>query len=271
MTYFELVKEIEKKLDNENADFEAKQIVLSALKTDNTGFITLRQKPADESIIKKCFCLAEKRNSGLPIYYVLGVCEFYSYEFFVGEGVLVPRDDTEILVDEALESIKDIKNPKVLDLCSGSGAIAVAIAKERTDAAVDAVEFYDDAYSYLVKNIKHNNACNVTPIKADALEFVGDYDLVVSNPPYIAESERKDLSKEVLSEPETALFADDNGLKFYKKISDNFKINKKLTLIFEIGYKIKEDIISILKNCNYSEIEAIKDFGGNTRVIKAKK
>ena len=67
MTYFELVKEIEKKLDNENADFEAKQIVLSALKTDNTGFITLRQKPADESIIKKCFCLAEKRNSGLPI------------------------------------------------------------------------------------------------------------------------------------------------------------------------------------------------------------
>ena len=82
MTYFELVKEIEKKLDNENADFEAKQIVLSALKTDNTGFITLRQKPADESIIKKCFCLAEKRNSGLPIYYVLGVCEFYSYEFF---------------------------------------------------------------------------------------------------------------------------------------------------------------------------------------------
>lgn len=271
MTYFELEKQISKMLENENSDFEARQIVLSALKTDNTGFIAFRNKPADKSVVDKCLEYAKMRKNGLPIYYVLGICEFYSYEFFVGKGVLVPRDDTEILVDTALKSIKDIKNPKVLDLCSGSGAIAVAIAKERADALVDAVELYDKAYSYLLKNIKHNNAINVTPIKADALAFLGEYDLVVSNPPYISENERCDLSKEVLAEPETALFANDNGLEFYKKISYNFKNNKNFTLIFEIGYKMREAVEAILKNYKYSEIDAIKDFGGNIRVIKAKK
>lgn len=271
MTYFELQKQIEKSLTCGNADFTAKQILFHNLKCDSTAFIKIRNLVADEKIINLSEEMAKKCNSGIPLYYVLGECEFYSLPFFVGEGVLVPRDDTEILVDEALKAIENIKNPKVLDLCSGSGAIAVAIAKKRPDSAVDAVELYDKAFCYLQKNIKLNATENVKAIKADALKFFGEYDLVVSNPPYIAQKEKNDLPKQVLFEPKTALFADDDGLEFYKKIAQNFKINKKFTLIFEIGYKMEKSVTEILKNNGYSCIKTVKDYGDNARVIKAEK
>ena len=271
MKNFELVKYIASMLSCENADFEARQIVLHSLQTDNTGFMKLRQETAEKSVIKACEEMAKKRNFGTPLYYILGKCEFYSNEFFVGEGVLVPRDDTEVLVQEALEQIKHIKNPKVLDLCAGSGAIAVSIAKERPDAFVDAVELYDDAYNYLQKNIKHNKVENVKSIKADALEFVGEYDLVVSNPPYIAEDERESLSREVLCEPETALFAESQGLLFYRKIAENFKKNNNFTLMFEIGFSQAESVSKILDQNGYLNIQTIKDLNGLDRVIVSNK
>lgn len=271
MKIFELVKEIENTLNCENADFEARQIVLHSLGADNTEFMKIRRDEAEESIVKQSFIMANKRNSGIPLYYILGRCEFYGYPFYVGEGVLVPRDDTEILVDTALECIKNIKNPKILDLCSGSGAIAVAIAKERPDSCVTAVELYDKAYDYLLKNIKLNNAQNVTALQADALSFIGEYDVVVSNPPYISKNEMKDLSKEVLNEPHTALFAENDGLVFYEKIAQNFKFNKKFTLIFEIGCKIGEKVSTILKQNGYSNISIIDDYGKNNRVVKSEK
>ena len=271
MKIFELVKEIENTLNCENADFEAKQIVLHALGVDSTGFMKIRCEEAGAEVEKRCFLMAKTRNGGVPLYYILGKCEFYGYPFFVGEGVLVPRDDTEILVDTALECIKNTKNPKILDLCSGSGAIAIAIAKRRPDSCVTAVELYDKAYDYLLKNIKLNNAENVTAILSDALSFVGEYDLVVSNPPYISRDEMKDLSKEVLNEPHTALFAENDGLIFYEKISQNFKFNKKFTLLFEIGCKMGEKVSEILKQNGYSNISIIDDYGKNNRVVKAEK
>lgn len=269
MKIFELLREIQNSLKCENADFEARQIVLYTLGVDNTGFMKIRQTEADEDTVKKCAEMAERRNQGEPLYYILGKAEFYGLPFLVGEGVLIPRDDTEILVDEALSVIANIKNPKVLDLCSGSGAIAVAIAKERPDAVVTAVELYDRAYEYLEKNIALNSAENVTAVKSDALGFIGEYDLVVSNPPYIAESERDDLSAEVMHEPHTALFAENDGLLFYERISENFKFNKKFTLLFEIGYTMGEKVSNILKNNGYFDVCVVKDYGGNDRVVKA--
>lgn len=270
MTYFELQKQIEKSLKLENADFIAKQILFSALNCDSTDFIKIRNQTVSEKIVEVAEKMAKKCNEGVPLYYVLGKCEFYSLPFLVGKGVLVPRNDTEILVDEALKAIENKTNPKVLDLCSGSGAIAVAIAKNRPDSKVCAVELYDEAFCYLQKNISLNNANNVKAIKADALDFVGEYDLVVSNPPYISEAEKKDLAKQLFFEPEMALFADDDGLCFYKKIAENFKNNNGFTLIFEIGYKMEKSVTEILKNNGYSCISAVKDYGNNTRVIKAK-
>lgn len=268
MTNNELLKVLQEKIKN---DFYAKQILLHALETDNTKFILIRSSQAKQSVVDKALKMADELVCGRPLYYILGECEFYSYPFYVGEGVLIPRDDTEVLVDTALKTIENIKNPNVLDLCSGSGAIAIAIAKSRTDATVTAVELYDSAYNYLLKNIKLNNADNVTALKKDALEFAGDYDLVVSNPPYISEDERGDLSNEVLKEPENALFADEDGLLFYKKIAHNFKNYKNFTLIFEIGYRQKGKVTEILQKNGYENIETIKDFGGNDRVIKSVK
>lgn len=271
MKVFELVKEIESALKCENADFEARQIVLHALGVDNNGFMKIRQTPASAELAEKCHEMSEKRNEGIPLYYILGKAEFYGYPFYVGDGVLIPRDDTEILVDEALSAIEEIKNPKVLDLCSGSGAIAIAIAKQRPDSSITAVELYDDAFEYLLKNIELNQVENVTAKQANALEFIGEYDLVVSNPPYISKSEKGDLSAEVMHEPHTALFAENDGLIFYEKISENFKFNKKFTLLFEIGYTMGEKVSNILKNNGYLNDRIIKDFGGNDRVARAEK
>lgn len=271
MKIFELVKHIKSLLTCENADFEAKQLVMFSLDCDNTQFMKIRQYEAEESVIKNCESNAKKRNSGIPLYYILGKTEFYSNEFFVGPGVLVPRDETEILVEKALERIKDIKSPKVLDLCAGSGAIAVSIAKERKDANVDAVELYDEAFAFLEKNIKHNNVTNVTAIKDDALVFFGEYDLVVSNPPYIAENERETLETEVLNEPQTALFAGENGLLFYRKIAENFKKYSNFTLAFEIGYAQSEEVSEILAENGYRNIQTVKDYNGLDRVVISNK
>ena len=271
MKVFELVKYIQSVLACENADFEAKQLVMYAIDGNSTEVMKIRGDEVNDKEVVECEKLANMRNSGIPLYYILGKCEFYSNEFFVGKGVLVPRDDTEVLVEKALEYLKGIKNPKVLDLCSGSGAIAISIAKLRPDAVVDAVELYDKAYEFLEKNIKHNNVKNVTAIKDDALKFVGEYDLVVSNPPYIAENERETLSQEVLCEPETALFAEENGLLFYRKIAENFKKNNNFTLMFEIGYSQSKSVSVYLAENGYKNIQTVKDYNGLDRVIVSNK
>ncbi len=271
MKIFELVKHIQGVLTCENADFEAKQLVMYAIDVNSTELMKIRGDEVSEKKIAECEKLADLRNSGTPLYYILGKCEFYSNEFFVGEGVLVPRDDTEVLVDLALEKLKKIKNPKVLDLCAGTGAIAISIAKERPDATVDAVELYDKAYEYLQKNIEHNKAQNVNAIKSDAQQFCGEYDLVVSNPPYISFNEKNLLSKEVLCEPESALFAEDDGLIFYKKIAENFKKYNNFTLMFEIGYSQAKSVNAILSENGYFDIEVKKDFSQNDRVIVSNK
>ena len=119
--------------------------------------------------------------------------------------------------------------------------------------------------------VPSNKAYNVNTIKADALEFVGEYDLVVSNPPYIAEDERESLSREVLCEPETALFAENQGLLFYRKIAENFKKNNNVTLMIEIGFSQAESVSKILDQNGYLNIQTIKDLNGLDRVIVSNK
>ncbi len=271
MTIFQLQKQIESSLSCDERGAEALQIIKHILSTNTTGLVKVRGEQATDEQIQQAEKIVAERNLGTPLYYILGQTQFYSLEFLVGEGVLIPRADTEVLVDTALFSLRDVKNPKVLDLCAGSGAIAVAIAKNRPDACVDAVEFYEKAFEFLKKNIELNKARNVTAIKADALEVFGEYDLVVSNPPYIAYGEKKDLSKEVLCEPSTALFAENDGYLFYEKISQNFKDAQNFTLLFEIGYRQSKKVCEILSDFGYRQIEKIPDLNGITRVIKAEK
>lgn len=279
MTVRELLAFNAKTLCGDNADFDSRQIAMFVLGHDLTWLITHSGDTVSGAAINQCAKLVRRVNGGEPLYYVIGKTEFYSLPFYVGRGVLIPRQDTETLVDEALRLAKNMRDEfalrgadfdnrciRVLDLCAGSGCVGIAIAKNVQNVKVDAVELYDDAYDYLLRNIKLNGCENVTPIKADALKFSGEYDIVVSNPPYVRFDERDSLSKQVLSEPESALFAEDNGLSFYKKITENMK-NHCIALAFETGETQGREVYDIMQSCGFHHINKFKDLCGNDRVV----
>lgn len=229
--------------------------------------LILSQCQIEQSSIEQ---IVDKRRKGIPLQYILGKWWFYKSEFLVGEGVLVPRQDTETLVEAALELLGEIKNPTVCDLCSGSGCIAISIARERADANVTAVEKYSDANLYLQKNIQHNGANNVRAVQYDVLDKpFGEYDLIVSNPPYIKNSDKKELSKEVLSEPHTALFGGEDGLYFYRKITKIWKsaLKPNGVLAFEVGINQDGAVAEILRSNGFINIGFKSDLIGIQRVV----
>lgn len=243
------IADLLKKGGIEAAGFEAKQIVQFA-------------KSEEDALV-----LANKRISGEPLQYLLGAWEFYGLPFCVGEGVLIPRADTERLVDIALEIIGD-KRIKVADLCAGSGAVAVAVAKN-SKAEVAAIEKSDIAFCYLERNVKLNGAA-VKCIKGDIFdEYDEKYDLILSNPPYIPTSVIDGLSEEVKKEPKMALDGGEDGLIFYKHITSAWKraLNEGGTLAVEIGYDQAESVSALFKENGFTEIKVYKDFSGNDRVI----
>ena len=238
-----------KKSGIESARFEAKQIVEFA-------------KTEDEALK-----LTEKRISGEPLQYLLGFWEFYGLPFYVGKGVLIPRADTETLVDVALEIIGD-KQMKVIDLCSGSGAVAIAVAK-KTKARVTALEKSNEAFAFLEKNVKLNEA-EVECISGDVFDdHAEEYDLVLSNPPYIPTKVIEGLSKEVKKEPIMALDGGEDGLKFYKHLTASWKgrITDGGHLAVEIGYDQGESVSKLFEDNGFTEVKIYKDLSGNDRVI----
>ena len=251
---------------SDEAENEAK-IIVSHLLGVEPLMLSFCNKEVDERKLEKMIC---RRKKGEPLQYILGKWWFYEGEFFVGKGVLIPRQDTENLVEAALEELKDKKNASVADLCAGSGAIGISIGNKRQDISVVCLEKYQKALKFLNKNIEHNKAFNVKAVKADVLKKpFGSYDLIVSNPPYISKSEMKALSKEVKKEPETALFGGKDGLDFYRKITRNWKkaLNPEGTLMFEIGKGQDEAVYKILKSEGFYKIGFKKDIPGVQRVI----
>lgn len=211
-----------------------------------------------------------RRRKGEPLQYILGKWWFYEDEFFVGKGVLIPRQDTETLVDTALELIKDRQGIEIADLCAGSGAIGISIANKRADVNVTAVEKYRKAFGFLKKNILHNKALNVNAVRADVMKKpFGMYDLIVSNPPYVTKQEMTALSAEVKREPREALLGGRDGLSFYRHISASWKTALKDggILAFEIGKEQASSVEEILKNEGFTDITVRKDICGIQRVI----
>ncbi len=212
--------------------------------------------------------LIERRLAGEPLQYLLGMWEFYSLPFYVGRGVLIPRPDTEILCDTAIEFIGD-KPIHCIDLCSGSGCVAIAIEKNCKNATVSALEKYDEAYSYLVRNIELNRSA-VKPLKGDIEQAgEGEYDIIVSNPPYIRGDEMDALDAEVKCEPHTALYGGEDGLTFYKAIIKNWLpcLKKGGMLAVEIGYTQAAEVSALFEAAGLKNITVRKDYGGNERVV----
>lgn len=214
----------------------------------------------------------EKRIEGVPLQYILGEWEFYGLKFYVGEGVLIPRPDTEILAEQALTFLKNKPGSKALELCAGSGCVAVTIAKY-AHTAVTAVEVSPQAYAYLKKNIALHKV-PVTPVQGDLFdEISGVFDLILANPPYVRTELLPTLSREVKHEPMLALDGGEDGLRFYRAIAELYRDNLSAggRMMFEIGYDQKDSVTEILDAAGYRNIVCYKDYGGNDRVISAEK
>lgn len=212
------------------------------------------------------------RKKGEPLQYILGKWDFYDLTFYVGEGVLIPRPETETLVDFALEKIKDIELPVIYDLCAGSGCIGLTIAYHRKDAKVYLLEKEEAALKYLKSNKEKYNLDNAQIIQGDLFNIdfsqIPQANVILSNPPYIPASEIKCLQKEVQFEPVTALDGGIDGLDFYRCIAQKWisQVKKGGYVALECGEEQSVDIISLFSG-KYSEKQVIYDFNNIDRIV----
>ena len=212
--------------------------------------------------------IVSERISGRPLWYCIGDTEFYGYTIKVDERVLIPRPETEILVEKALKHIN--KQSRVLDLCTGSGAIAISVNKE-SGAFVTAVDVSQDALNLASENAKLNDA-QVDFVLSDMFNGLEGqkFDVIISNPPYIKSQDILSLQKEVKDfEPNLALDGGEDGYNFYKIITKNAKnyLNDGGVLIMECGIGQAQDIKEML--VGFRSVEIIKDYSQIDRIVKA--
>lgn len=222
------------------------------------------------------FKAIKKLCEGIPLQHITNRQEFMKMTFFVDENVLIPRPDTEILVEEVIKIAKKINARKILDLCTGSGAIAVSLAKYIDRSNITAVDISSKALNVAKLNAKNNEVEDkITFVESDLFENLkkDKYDIIVSNPPYIKKEILEKLDKEVQKEPTIALDGGYDGLDFYRKIINSAEEYLKFNgyLCFEIGFDQKEEVEELLKSKEkYINIYSKKDLCDNDRVVVAK-
>lgn len=215
---------------------------------------------------------AQRRSGGYPLQYIIGSWDFYGRRFACGEGVLIPRAETELLCECVIKYFAKRPAPRIVDLCSGTGCIAITLAKEIPDAKVAAVELYDGAMKYLERNNAAFGGC-ISAVQGNALVPFGEFDCVVSNPPYVAAAEMPTLQREVLAEPETSLLGGEDGLDFYRAIAKNWydRIASGGFIAFEIGEAQGRAVEAILKENGYYGVSVWEDYAGLDRIVTAMK
>ena len=236
-------------------------------------YYTNMQMTVDRKSAEKYNELVNQRAGHIPLQHLVGTQEFMGFTFKVNENVLIPRQDTELLVENVADCLGNGERT-VLDMCTGSGCIAVSIDRLSKDSKVTAVDISEKALEVAQENNRFNNA-NVTFIQSDLFTNVtGRYDIIVSNPPYIRTDEIPKLMEEVKShEPVMALDGMEDGLYFYKKICNEASdyLNDNGKIFFEIGYDQGDDVSEILRQNRFCNIEVLKDLSGNDRVVIARK
>lgn len=271
----EEAKNILKSNNFEDSNIIAKELLSYVLKKDKV-YLTINSDTAlTDTEYAEFTKYIEQIIDGKPLQYITQKQEFMGMEFFVNEDVLIPQPDTEILVETVLDICKRYSNQslRILDLCTGSGAIAISLSK-----ILNTQVFASDVSTKALEVAEKNNVLNnskVEFIESNLFEQINGekFDIIVSNPPYIKNEEIKSLSKQVQNEPYIALAGGEDGLDFYRKIIDEaYKhINKNGYLCLEIGYDQKEDLIKLIKqNENYEYENCIKDLSNNDRCIIAK-
>ena len=253
---------------------------------DRIQLIINYEKVLEENQFKKFIDLFEKRMNKMPMAYIFNEKEFMGFNFYVDENVLIPRPDTELIVEELIYHINKLtpknKDLKVLDMCVGSGAIIISSAKlinDKGNVSLYAVDISKEALSISKKNALNLNADNITFIQSDLFSsknldpLKGKLDIIVSNPPYIKEDVIESLESDVKNfEPMIALSGGQSGMDFYNKIIEDSREFLKLDgiLIFESGHDQAEDIIFKMKECGFTDIYSKKDIQGFDRMVAGK-
>ena len=216
----------------------------------------------------------QRAKTRMPIQYIIGFADFMGEKFIVNPSVLIPRDETEILVRKSIDVINKNNLKTALDIGTGSGCIACMIAKH-TDCQIIGVDISTDALNTALDNASRLNLFNKAVFrKSDIFSNVKPsekFDIIISNPPYIPLSEKEKLQPEIKFEPETALFSEEDGVKYYMRISSDAPsvLNKHGYLIFELGINQSDKVSKIMQKSGFSNIEIVKDLAGINRVISA--
>lgn len=237
-------------------------------KIDRNYYYTYIDEEITEQTLAEYECALKKRAERIPVQYITGETEFMGLPFKVNSNVLIPRQDTETLVEEALKVIRP--GMKVLDICTGSGCIIISIMHFAKEIEGFASDISRHAINLAKENAKMNNV-SVTFETGDLFDHIrGNYDVIVSNPPYIRTEEIPKLMPEVQNfEPVQALDGKEDGLYFYRRIVEEAKeyLNPNGFLLFEIGYDQGKEVSKLMENAGYKNVKVIKDLAGNDRVV----
>lgn len=266
------IKLIENKM--EDANLIARILLQFVLKLDRSELTLRQEQEVEENKEKKYEKAIQKILEGVPLQYITKSQEFYGLTFYVDENVLIPQPDTETLVEEVLKIVQ--KENKILDICTGSGCIGIALAYHLKNAKIMMSDISRKALEIAKKNALTNQVLEqVELIESNLFEKIeGKFNIIVSNPPYIETNVIKTLSKQVQNEPKLALDGGEDGLSFYRKLAKEAPkyLEKDGYLCIEIGYHQKEKIIELIKETGeFSKIEVKQDLAGNDRVIIAKR
>lgn len=254
-------------------DYDTSLIALTYILDKSKSYILMNQNlELNNKQIERLKDIINKGENSYPLQYAIGEREFYNIRLKVDKRALIPRFETEIIVDYLIKS--QMKKDSILDIGTGSGAIAISLAKNIENTFVIGSDIEDNALSLAMENKEFTGIENVDFVKSDLFNNIkGKFDLIISNPPYINKKDYESLDKELYFEPKSALYGGCDGLDFYRGIIKNSTkyLNNKGHLVFEIGYDQKNILNRLLKDEGFVNIENIKDFNDFDRFIIAQK
>ena len=279
LTVLEAIKLSADYLSKKNIDssrINAENLLAHVLKCKRLDLYLAFDRPLKEEEIDDYRELIRRRGASEPLQYIIGNVEFYGLNFRVNSSVLIPRPETELLIEKILESLNKNDSLKILDIGTGSGNIAVSIAKHLSNAEIVAIDISDSAIQTAKENSELNNINGqINFYKLDiisgSLQTNSKFDLIVSNPPYVSLKDYSDLSPELLNhEPRISLTDENDGLNFYRAISKKAKTLLKTggKIFYEVGLGQSEEVKNLLKENNFNEIEIFKDYSNIDRVVK---
>ena len=273
--YLDLRTEL-RRAGDEEATQSARELVCAAAAKTREELVRDGSLYASPEVEQSARELVKRHLAGEPVAYLIGEWEFYGLPLDISESVLIPRPDTEVLVDRALAYLKTVAEPRVLDLCAGSGCIGLALAKNAPESHVVLGELDEGALRICRQNIRRNDLTGrVVSLQLDAREkppaHLGEFDCIVSNPPYIPDGDIAELDASVRDyEPHLALRGGTDGLDFYRAIARHWTAALRVggRLLFEVGIGQADEVLRIMRSVGFGDLEITPDLNGIPRVVE---